>query len=229
MMSPQKIVAEVLRKKIEIIGVTDHNSAANVGAVMRNADRAHVLALPGMEVCTREEVHVLALFEHPRSAVELQELVYDHLPGKNNPDVFGLQVIANEQDEVDGYEEHMLIGATELSLEETVSAIHRLNGLAVAAHIDRESFSVIGQLGFIPDGVRFDALELSANIDDEEAGKRFRDYRRHTFLRNSDAHFLTDIGKNTTELFLEEPTFPELKKAFIRNDGRFVASHTGHC
>ena len=173
MMSPRKITAEALQRQVGLIAVTDHNSTRNVEAVMQASAGTPLVVLPGMEVCTAEEVHVLAIFDNLASALALQSLVDDHLEGRNNPDVFGLQVVANRDDEVEGFEERLLIGATTLPLENVVEAIHENGGLAVAAHIDRESFSVIGQLGFIPPGIDFDALEVSRNTGDEEANRRF--------------------------------------------------------
>ena len=221
-MSPQKIIAKVLEHKLHIIAITDHNSAENVHAVMKCAEGKKVVVLPGMEVCTREEVHILAIFETEELALELQSFVYDHLQGENNPDVFGLQVIANEFDEVEGYQNRLLIGATDVSTEHIVGAIHQLHGLAIASHIDRESYSVIGQLGFIPETLGFDALEISINTNDEEARKRFQEYSRYTFIRNSDAHYLDDIGKAMSEYLLEEPSFQEIMKALRNEDGRMV-------
>jgi hypothetical protein len=221
-MSPQKIVAEVLRQQIDIIAVTDHNSAENISAVMKAAAGTPIVVLPGMEVCTKEEAHVLAIFDKLTSALALQSLVYGHLQGTNNPDVFGLQVVANEHDEVERFEERLLIGAADLSVEDVVHTIHQLNGLAIAAHVDRESYSVIGQLGFIPRSVSFDALEISANTSDGEARLRFSDYMRYTFVRNSDAHFLNHIGNQTTRFMLEEPTVSEIARALRREDGRTV-------
>ena len=221
-MSPRKIVGEVLRQQIDIIAVTDHNSAENVSAVRKAAEGTSVAVLAGMEVCTREEAHVLAIFDTLNSVLALQSLVFDHLQGSNNPDVFGLQVIANELDEVEGFEERLLIGAADLSVEDVVRTIHQLNGLAIAAHVDRESFSVIGQLGFIPKAVVFDALEISANTSDNDARRRFSDYMRYTFVRNSDAHFLNHIGTQTTRFMLEEPTVTEIAKALRCEDGRKV-------
>ena len=98
-MSPRTIAEQVCRLKIGILGICDHNSAENVPAVMKAAGTRNVTVLPGMEVCTREEIHVLALFEHISPAFALQSIVYDHLAGKNDPDVFGLQVVADEHDE----------------------------------------------------------------------------------------------------------------------------------
>ena len=227
-MSPRKIVAEVLRQQLDIIAITDHNSAENVSAVRKAAAGSAVVVLAGMEVCTVEEAHVLAVFDNPESALALQALVFDHLQGENNPDVFGLQVIANEADEVEGFQEKLLIGATDISLEETVKAVHRLGGLAIAAHIDRESFSVIGQLGFIPETVRFDALEISTNISNEEAGTRFREYAAYRFIRNSDAHFLDQLGKNATGFLLEQPTLQEIADVLHASDGRNVQLFRAH-
>jgi PHP family Zn ribbon phosphoesterase len=149
-------------------------------------------------------------------------LVYRNLHGKNNPEAFGLQVIVSENDEVEGFQDKLLIGAADLSVEEVVSYIHRLGGLAIASHVDRESYSVIGQLGFIPENLDFDALELSKNISYAEARRRFAEYNRYPFIKNSDAHFLNDIGESTTGYFLEEPSFGEIRKALQSVDGRKV-------
>jgi PHP family Zn ribbon phosphoesterase len=223
-MSPRKIVAEVERWGIEIIGICDHNSAQNVPAVLKAAAGHKVVVIPGMEVCTSEEIHVLALFDDVESALQLQGIVYANLPGENNPEVFGLQVIANEFDEVEGYQNRLLIGAADLTVEDVVGAIHRLGGLAIASHVDRESYSVIGQLGFIPSTVRFDALEISSNTSDAEAQERFREYRQYAFVRNSDAHMLAGIGKSVSEYLLEEPSLKEITKALRNEEGRTVSS-----
>jgi len=219
-MSPRRIVAEVLRHHIDIVAITDHNSVANAVAVAKAAAQSGIVVLPGMEVCTREEVHVLAVFENQEAAQELGSCVYEHLSGVNDPDVFGWQVVANEKDEVERFEDRLLIGATDLSIDEVVDKIRRLNGLAIAAHIDREGFGIIGQLGFIPEKLPLDALEISGHTGDEEAEKRFRNYSRYSFVRNSDAHALGQLGANVTRYFLEEATVEEIRKAIHKLDGR---------
>jgi predicted metal-dependent phosphoesterase TrpH len=221
-MTPQKIVGEVLRQGIELVAICDHNSARNVPAVLRAAQGRNVVVIPGMEVCTSEESHVLALFDDVESVMELQAVVYANLQGENNADVFGAQVVVDEFDEVCGTEGKLLIGATDLSVDDIVGAIHRLGGIAIASHIDRESYSVVGQLGFIPPRVRFDALELSSHITDVQAATRFQQYEHYAFVRNSDAHFLSDIGTNLSVYILDEPTLPEIAKALRRLDGRDV-------
>jgi len=221
-MSPKKIAAQARKLDIGIIGICDHNTAENVPAVMRAGETVGVVVLPGMEVCTREEIHVLAIFGTLHAAFNLQAMVYGHLSAKNNPDVFGIQVVANEFDEVIGFQDRLLIGAADVSLEQIVEAIHQLEGIAIASHIDRESYSVISQLGFIPEPVTFDALELTRHIRNSKARDRFGRSKDYPFVRNSDAHLLEDIGKNTSEYLLERPTFEEIRKALRGEHGRMV-------
>ncbi|MBU2472270.1 MAG: PHP domain-containing protein [Bacteroidetes bacterium] len=221
-MSPKNIIHKALENNLDMIAICDHNSAENVQAVIKAAEGKNILVIPGIEICTKEEIHVLSLFEKMESASKLQFLIYAHIFGENNPDAFGMQIIANENDEVEKFETKLLIGAADLSIEQVVDEIHKLNGVAIASHIDRESYSVIGQLGFIPDNLNFDALEISPRISFEDARKRFPEYRNYEFIQNSDAHFIDDIGKVTTEFLLAKSSFNEIKKALKNEDGRKV-------
>jgi hypothetical protein len=128
----------------------------------------------------------------------------------------------NEDHDVLGFNKRLLAGATELSVEQVVDSISALGGLAIAAHIDRETFGILGQLGFIPEELHLDALELSANINPEEAKRRFPEYAGCAFVRSSDAHSAADIGKVWTSLLLCEPSTREIKKALRGEDGRRV-------
>ena len=221
-MSPRKITAQARKQGVELIAICDHNSAENVPAVIKAAEAEGIAVLPGMEICTSEEIHLLAIFDDLDSVEQMQALVYRHLDGRNEPDVFGMQVIANELDEVIGFQDKLLIGATNLTVDHVVDEIHRLGGIAVASHIDRESYSVISQLGFIPETLRFDALELSRYIRTEEARKRFAGSRKWPFIRNSDAHFPDDIGLNTCEYLIEGPTLFEISRALRGENGRMI-------
>ncbi len=225
-MSPRRIVAEARNRGLEIVAVTDHNSAGNVAAAMRAAEGTGVKVLPGLEVCSSEEVHVLGIFDTPEAALALQEEVYRGIASVNDPEAFGLQVLANERDEVEGFEERLLISSTELSIGEVVERIHRLGGLAVASHVDREGFGIIGHLGFIPPELRLDALEISGVAGEEAAGRLFREYPMYEFIRSSDAHAPGVVGREWTRFLLEEPTCVELRKAFRREEGRRVGPWT---
>ena len=149
-MYPRAVVSMSLARRLDIIAICDHNSSENVPYVIKCAEGTGLTVLAGMEIMSSEEVHVLALFDKLENINPLQDIVYRHLPGKNDEDVFGCQAIVNEHDEVEGLSERLLIGATTLPLQQIVGEIHRLGGLAIAAHIDRESFGIFGSSGSSP-------------------------------------------------------------------------------
>jgi len=217
-MSPKGILTAAKKKEIDIIGICDHNSSENSLAVMNAAKKMNINIFPGMEVTSLEEVHVLALFDEIENALKLQEHVYANLPGENDEDAFGMQVIVNEKEEVLGHNNKLLIGATTIPLEKIIKTIHSLDGIAIASHIDRASFSIIAQLGFIPDNLELDALEISPAITREEAKKRYSD--NYPITCSSDAHYPDDIGKAFTSFLLKNATLTEVKKALKNEDGR---------
>ena len=221
-MYPRAVVAMSLARRLDIIAICDHNTSENVPYVIKCAEGTGLAVLPGMEVMSSEEVHVLALFDKLEHLRTLQEIVYGHLPGKNDEDRFGCQAIVNEHDEVEGLSDRLLVGATTLPLHRIVSDVHALGGLAVAAHIDRESFGILGQLGFIPDGLPLDALEISRRTGLAGARRRYPELARFAFIESSDSHIITDIGQGITRALLEDATTAELKMAFERKGGRRI-------
>ena len=221
-MHPRALVERALETKLDLIAICDHNSSENVPFVISAACGTNLNVLPGMEVTTSEEVHVLAIFDSLLNLTEIQKLVYQHLPGDNDERRFGVQAIVNENGEVEGINNKLLIGATDLSLDKLLNRIHQLNGLAIAAHIDRESFSVLSQLGFIDETIKFDALEITPATGIERARIKYRDLSNYSFIISSDAHFLKDIGTAKTKVVLQEPSIIELKMAFAKQNGRSV-------
>jgi hypothetical protein len=221
-MHPSAVVDEAVSQGVDVIAICDHNSSENVPYVLKAARGKPIVVIPGMEVTTREEVHVIALFEDTASLSALQEYVYANLSGLNDEKAFGLQPIVNEIGEVEGFNERLLIGATGISLEDLVSRIHEQSGLAIAAHIDRPSFSVISQLGFLPEHVPFDALEISSRLGIRGGREKFPELAHNTFITSSDAHFIKDIGTRFTAIFMEEARFSEIRLALKGRDGRFV-------
>ncbi len=227
-MTPQKIVEQARVTKLAMIAVTDHNSAENVGAVIKAADGIDLVVIPGMEITTAEEAHVLGLFGSLESALSMQALVYEHLlPGENDEELFGLQVIANEHDEVEGMCNRLLIGATDLDLNAVVEGINERGGIAVAAHINRDSYSVLSQLGFIPPDLNLAACGISRLLTLPEARSRYPEYERYAFLPTSDAHDLSQLGSNVARLRLAEPEFEELKLALAGREGRELIESDG--
>jgi anti-sigma regulatory factor (Ser/Thr protein kinase) len=211
------IVKQAGQVGLDMIGICDHNSGENVNAVMKAGVREGLAVLPGIEVTSREEVHILGLFRVERDLMHLQDMVYENLPGENDEQAFGPQLVVDEWDRVVGTNRKLLIGATTLTVEQIVEAIHRHRGLAIASHIDRERFSLIGQLGFIPKGLELDALEVSR----PPSAKWDYDY---PMVTSSDAHFLEDIGKSPTCFMAEELSFGEIEKALRCEDGRRIVT-----
>jgi PHP family Zn ribbon phosphoesterase len=188
---------------------------------IRLGEAAGVAVIPGMEVTTAEEVHVLALFADLADAGEMQGKVYQRLQaGENDPERFGYQVIVDENENVLGINRRLLLGATDMDVATTVDYIRRYGGLAVAAHVDRPAFSMTSQLGFIPRDL-FDAIELSpfGKVED------FADLG-YAIIRSSDAHQPGDIGKGYTVFELAAPKLAEIKMALAGEGGRRVAGYS---
>jgi PHP family Zn ribbon phosphoesterase len=222
-MSPLAVVKTASEKGLDIIAITDHNSAENVVAAKKAAENSDITVLAGMEITSSEEAHILALFDDAESIMKLQNIIYENLlPGENDEKLFGEQIIVNEKDEVLGFNKRLLIGATLLSAHEIVNSIHSLGGLSIASHIDKDAFSIISQLGFIPEDLEFDALEMSPQMDRGKAEESFGMYSAYTWISSSDAHHLNDICRKTTGFFMKEPTIEEMILASKNKDERKV-------
>lgn len=221
-MTPGAIVRMAREVGLHMIGICDHNSMRNVAAVQEAARGGGLTVLPGMEITSAEEVHVLGLFPGLESARAMQVLVDQNLPGENAPEIFGYQVLMDGEDEILGSEDRFLAGATTLSVEQLVAAIHERGGLAIASHVDREGFGILGQLGWIPDGLYLDALEVSFAMSRPEARERFPQIRSWPLLRSSDAHQPEEVGRAWTRLRVEGASLEELRLALRGYGGRCV-------
>jgi hypothetical protein len=217
-MVPRSIVEHALRAGLAGIAICDHNAAANVPAVVEIGLEAGLGVIPGMEVTSAEEIHLLALFGDQAKLCHFAELIVEHLPGENDPDLFGDQIIVDREGEPVALEEALLIGATDLTVGQLVEQIHRLGGLAIASHVDRESFSILGQLGFVPDDLELDGVELSGRAGDKG------DYPLGSLpvVRCSDAHFPEEIGQSFTSFLMEDATAAEIGLALGGKDGRRI-------
>ncbi len=221
-MSPRAVVDKAVAEKLDIIAICDHNASENTQFVLRSAEGKPLTVLPGMEITSSEEVHLLALFDTLDGLMNIQDIIYGHLSGTNREEIFGCQAIVNDLDEVEGFNDRFLLGATKLSLPEIVDQIHGFGGLVIASHIDRESFSLISQLGFIDPEIHLDALEVTHHIGMKEARLKYPELSGYPFIESSDAHFIDDIGHGATTIFLERGTISELKMAFRKQGGRYI-------
>ena len=194
-MTPANICGMAYIKGLQAIAVTDHNTGRNLPYVKEAADHYGLIFMPGMEITTKEEVHLLGYFKDVETAVEVGEIFSSHLPPmKNKPDFFGNQLVMNTDDEVVAVEDRLLIGATDLDLEECTKIIREHGGAAVPAHINR-GHGLLTNLGLFPAEPEFPVVEVRNELDlnDKLIGDRKR-------LQSSDAHHLGDIMEAVFDL-----------------------------
>ena len=220
-MLPTAIVGRAREVNLDAIGICDHNCAENVIALKKAGQREGLQVLGGMEICTSEEVHVLVFFEEDGALLEMQNIIYENLPGENDESYFGEQLIVDENDKIIGSTSKLLIGSTTLGIEKVVELVHGLGGLAIASHVDRESFSLIGQLGFVPEDLALDGLELSWRCGASEIGN-YESYGL-PLVQSSDSHFLADVGKVATTFTLSSPSYSEVAMAFEGVEARGIS------
>ena len=195
-MSPSEIVTRAVAAGIDGIALTDHQSARNCPAIAECVRRAGLKCLYGMEVQTAEEVHTVALFDTVEQALALTNWVYEAMPKRvNDPETFGDQPVVTWDDDIVEMEWRILAMGCRRTIPETAAKVHELDGLYIAAHIDRPNFSVLGSLGAIPDN-SFDAVELSRTADESLWFPKAAGY---AVIRSSDAHNLDDVARVWTE------------------------------
>lgn len=219
-MIPPLIVRTALERGITLLAITDHNASANVEAVMRAAQGSALTVLPGMEVQTREEVHMLCLFDTLEQLADWQQQVDAHLPDlENNVELFGEQFVVDETGAFIRRERRLLLTSTQMTLEKAAMHVHALGGLAIPAHIDRKAFSLITNLGFVPPGVPFAALEITRHISPMQARQRFPQIGAIPLMQSGDAHRLDEMT-GPMVLTMESPTMAELRLALGNRAGR---------
>jgi 3',5'-nucleoside bisphosphate phosphatase len=221
-MIPPLIVQEALDRGIQLIAITDHNASSNVSAVQKAAASTDLTVLPGMELQTREEVHVLCLFDTLEQLLSWQVEVDRLLPGlENKPDYFGEQFIVDETGEFIRREERLLLNSVDISFEQTYQQVNALGGLVIPAHVDRKAFGLLANLGLVPLDVPVEALEVSRHVPVGEAARRFPQLKGYPLLQGGDAHRLDEfLGAN--EFGIESPTLAEIRLALRGQAGRSV-------
>ena len=204
-MTPNNIINMALLKGLDIIAVTDHNACGNAEAVMELGERRQVLVIPGLEVESVEEVHTVALFPDLESARKMEALVAEHLPPvENRAEIFGDQLFLNSKDEETGRLDQLLIVASDLTVEEVFQAVEEFGGIAIPAHVDRDSYSIVSNLGGIPDDLEVRLIELSAACDAESFFDNYPGLMCYPVLRDSDAHYLWDMSERCNYISTED-------------------------
>jgi PHP family Zn ribbon phosphoesterase len=219
-MIPPLIVQEALAQGIGLIAITDHNATANFKAVKKAAKDTGLAVMPGMELQTREEVHVLCLFEDEDQLEEWQKLVESTLPNiENDTEHFGEQFVVDETGEFIRRETQLLLTSSNLSINEAWNRVAALGGMMIPAHVNRTAFGVIANLGFIPTDIQIEALEISRHIQPDQAKKTFPQIDGYPLIQSGDVHRLDEF-LGTTVFEIATPTISELRMAFTHLDNR---------
>lgn len=218
-MTPYNIAGMAAVKGLDVIAVTDHNSCKNCPAVLAAAAEYGILAIPGMELTTSEEVHAVCLFPELSEAMEFDKYVHDRLmPVKNREDIFGKQEIYGLEDACVGTEELLLIGSTSISFDGLWELTRSFGGVMFPAHIDKDANSLLYNLGFVPPDSKFTAAELF-DMKKLHGLRETNPYLNQCrILHNSDAHYLEDIAEPSMRLWTEERTAKSVVEVLGRRD-----------
>ena len=204
-MTPANIVGMAVVAGLDAIAVTDHNSCKNCRAAMKIGEQYGMIVIPGMELCTKEEAHVNCLFYRLEDAEQFSTYVAKNMfQIKNRPAFFGNQFVYNEFDEKVGIEEILLINASNLSFGEVDEKMKEYHGIMIPAHLDKQSNSLIYQLGFVPEDANFTCFELRDLAKLHEYRQRYPYLKQCQVISNSDAHQLCDINGAVNYLHVED-------------------------
>ena len=213
-MTPANIAGMAAVKGLDVIAVTDHNSCRNCAPTMKMAEEYGVIALPGMELCTEEEVHVVCLFPDLRAALDFDAYVYDKmLKVPNKEKIFGEQLLYNDMDEIIGKELNLLLCNTSIGFDEVYSLTEERDGIMIPAHVDKTANSLIANLGFIPPDSQFTCAEIKNLSKKEELLRQHIYLNQCRIISNSDAHYLEHINEPEHRIEVSGTSASEIIKA----------------
>lgn len=211
-MLPPFIVQRALEVNSHLIAITDHNGSANVPAIIKAAEGTELTVLPGIELTTAEEIHVICLFDTYAQLFELQKIVDANLPNiPNNEDFFGMQLIVDSEGNYLDTDTRLLSNATHLTIGEAQRHVLRLGGLFIPAHVNREENGMLPRLGGVPPELNLSVMEIY-NISKSEAIRRYPYLEDFHLYPSSDAHDLEAIS-GIISLHMEETSVSALNLA----------------
>lgn len=214
-MTPCNIVNMAKLKGLDAIAITDHNSCGNVVSCIDAGKREGILVVPGMELQTREDIHSVCLFESSDKALEFQKIIYGLLPDMQNDErIFGEQLLFDDQDNIIGKCERLLLTSADMSIDDAFQTVSELGGVLIPAHIDRQNFGIINSLGFIPDYLNFKYLEYHSIDMLNIMIKSGIVSSKYSFIHSSDAHYLWDILERETLINIHRADCDEIINYF---------------
>ena len=195
-MTPNNMIGMAMLKELDAVALTDHNTARNCPAFLEVAKAQGLIAIPGMELCTSEEIHVVCLFYELDDALSFDKYVYEKTPNiRNMTDIYGNQYIMNSKDEIVGEENKLLITAADISLWDVPRLMEQFNGVAIPAHIDKTAYSVLSVFGMFPEDLSFPAVEIHKPQLTDSLIEKHSCIGDMNILHDSDAHYLWDISE----------------------------------
>ncbi len=210
-MTPNNIVNMASLCGLDVIAICDHNSIGNVKATMEAAKALPLTVVAGMELETQEEVHFVCLFETLDAAQDFDQWLTPYKPTiKNRPEIFGEQQYLDKGDSIIGYEEKLLVSACNVSIYDVKKKIDTLPAIIIPAHIDRDSYSIISNLGFVPEDLGFTTLEISSTTTKDYIAKKYPYTKPYNIITNSDSHYLGTIYEKENPIELPAPTAKDL-------------------
>ncbi|MBP5385007.1 MAG: PHP domain-containing protein [Lachnospiraceae bacterium] len=216
-MTPSNIVGMASVLGLDAIALTDHNTTKNCPAFLKMAEQFGLIAIPGMELTTAEEVHVLCYFGNLEDALSFDRYVEDKiLPIPNNPQFFGNQILIDEEDEPCGTFDTLLISATSISFDQVFDLVKEYHGIMVPAHVDKSSTSLLSNLGMIPENAKFRIAELRHPERLAELQKQHPYLEKCHILSSSDAHRLDAMHEPVNFIHVEEKTAAGLFDALVK-------------
>lgn len=225
-MTPRNIINHAVDCNIDIIAITDHNACDNVAAAVEAAAGTKVVVVPGMEVETKEEVHLITLFETVDQLKSFNDYIASCLSGRvNDQKRFGAQIIVDACDEFIGFREDMLLASLTSGIEEVTAEVAVRNGICIASHVDRPVYSILSQLGFVPPDLMLAAVEVSRLTSTKSATEKFPSIGCLPVITSSDAHYISDfVTGPKTVFYMEKPTLFEIRQALNNQNGRKILS-----
>ncbi|WP_432664219.1 PHP domain-containing protein [Wukongibacter baidiensis] len=195
-MSPMNIINMSIIKGLDVIAITDHNSVKNCIPCLEAAKGNDIIVIPGMEIQTKEEVHLICLFRNIESALQFGEIVDKLIPDvPNKPDFFGEQLVFDVDGNTACKESRLLVSSVNMSIDKVFSTVSELNGVVIPAHVDKRNFSVISNLGFVPFNLDIKIIEFSKKCNREDFISKNKYLEKYKIIVNSDAHYLGDISE----------------------------------
>ena len=215
-MTPNNIAGMAVLAGLNIVALTDHNTAKNCPAFFKAAKKNGIIPVAGMELTTAEDIHLVCLFEQLDAALEFDNFVRPHrILVPNRVDIFGEQLMLDENDEVIGVEDYFLPNATDIMIDDAPRFVREHSGICYPAHIDREANGVISTLGIFPDNPLFKCAEFYDSQKKEEYLEIYPEVKKRKILVSSDAHYLWDIRDKSAFLEIDDEPY---SSALVRHE-----------